>query len=171
LTDPDLSVRAAGVLAVPRLDPARAPKELRRLSKERSPVVLTALTEAWSLTPNPPVAALKAFARHADPTVRAAAVAALARLRVPLSAEEVEVYARDAVAPVRLAALATITSESMLRKLAHDHSPEVGTAADERLVALLGRTATLTERLAALSHDDEITLARVQMAASWLLAH
>ena len=169
LSDPDLTVRAAAISALARLDRARAAKQLKGLAGESNPVVLAALADAWGRLPRPPVERLRKLARHTDADVRAAAIASLVRLGDPASLAEAALHAGDASEAVRLAALQAVRSEPVLRELTRDQSPAVRGAADEALIALLGRAATLTERLEAVAdHADAAT--RVRLAASWLLA-
>jgi len=170
LADRDLTVRAAAVLAIPRVDPSRAASELRALASETEPIVLAALADAWSRLPKPPAEKLAKLAHHTDPGVRAAAIAALVRLGDKESLDTAALYAGDAAEQVRLAALPAVRAEAVLQELTRDASPVVRGAADERLVAVLGRAATLDERLDAVADAEPASLGRVRVAASWLLA-
>jgi HEAT repeat protein len=170
LADRDLTVRAAAVIALARIDRTRAASELRDLAKEDSPVVLAALAEAWSLLPRPPVDKVRQLARHTDPAVRAAAITGLIRLGDQQSLDAAALHAGDAAEPVRLAALPAIRAEVVLRELTRDAAIAVRAAAEERLIAVLGRAATIDERLAAVAAAERGSFERVQLAASWLLA-
>jgi hypothetical protein len=86
------------------------------------------------------------------------------------SLDAAALYAGDVGESVRLAALPAVKAESVLRELARDASPAVRAAADERLVAVLGRAATMDERLTGVAGADAGSLTRTRLAASWLLA-
>jgi TonB family protein len=170
LADRDLTVRAAAVVAIAKIDPGRAASELKKLATDDSPGVLAALAEAWSAMPKPPRDKLEKLAGHTEAVVRAAAVAALVRIGDTASLDAAALYAGDVGESVRLAALPAVKAESVLRELARDASPAVRAAADERLVAVLGRAATMDERLTGVAGADAGSLTRTRLAASWLLA-
>jgi hypothetical protein len=170
LADRDLTVKAAAIVALARVAPARAAIELRPLAAATDAVVLAALAEAWSRLAKPPVDRIRKLARSAEAVVRAAAIAALVRLGDPASLDVAALAAGDSAEAVRLAALPAVRAEHVLRELARDTAPAVRTAADERLVALLGRAATVDARLADLAAAEAASTARVRAAASWLLA-
>jgi hypothetical protein len=170
LADRDLAVRAAAVIALARLDATRAAGELRGLAAGSHPGVLAALAEAWGRLPRPPADRLIQLADHAAPDVRAAAVAALVRLGDPPALAAAARRATDAAEEVRIAAVGAIRDPGVLAELTRDPAPDVAAAADEALVALRGRAATLDERLAALAAAEPASPQRVRAAASWLLA-
>lgn len=170
LADRDDTVRAAAVVAIAQLDPARATTELKKVASDSSADVLAALAEAWSSLPKPPADKLRKLVASSEPAVRAAAVAALVRLGDRASLDDAALRAGDVAESVRLAAVPAVTAESVLRELARDSSPAVRAAADERLVSVLGRTATMAERLDGVAKADAGSLDRARMAASWLLA-
>jgi hypothetical protein len=170
LVDRDLAVRAAAIVALARLDAARATGELRALGKETSPVVLAALANAWSRLPKPPVDRLRQLAAHPDPDVRAAAVAGLIRIDAPAAIEAAAAGAADAAAAVRLAAIPAVRDDAVLVRLTRDPEPAVSAAADEALIALRGRAASLEDRLTVVATAAPGSVIRVRAAASWLLA-
>ena len=170
LVDRDLAVRAAAIVALARLDATRATSELRALGKETSPVVLAALADAWSRLPKPPLERLRQLAAHADADVRAAAVAGLIRINDPAAALAAAARATDASPAVRLAAIPAVRDDAALVRLTRDPEPAVSAAADEALVALRGRAASLDDRLAAVAAAAPGSAIRVRAAASWLLA-
>ena len=169
LVDPDLTVRAAAIVALAKLDRVRAARELKSFVGDADSVVLAALADAWGRLPKPPADRLRKLTRHVDAEVRVAAINSLVRLGDPASLSEAALHAGDASEAVRLAALHAVRAEEVLRELTRDQSPAVRGAADEALVALLGRAKTLTSRLEAVAADDDAA-SRVRLAASWLLA-
>jgi hypothetical protein len=172
LADRDLTAKAAAIAALARLDRARATTELKKLASagETDATVLVAMADAWSRLAKPPVDKLRKLAGHADPGVRAAAIEALVRVGGSKELDEAALHAGDAAEVVRLAALRAVRAEAVLREMTRDTSPAVRAAADERLVAVLGRAATVDERLVAVAEADPASHERVRIAASWLLA-
>jgi TonB family protein len=170
LADRDLTVRAAAIVALAKVDPGRAASELKKVATDDSPDVLAAIAQAWSRTPKPPVDKLKKLAAHTEASVRAAAVAALVATGDAAALDAAALHVGDVEEAVRLAALPAVKAEKVLRELARDTSPAVRGAADERLVAVLGRAATMEDRLEGIATADAGSLARTRLAASWLLA-
>ncbi|HEU0034567.1 MAG TPA: TonB C-terminal domain-containing protein [Kofleriaceae bacterium] len=193
LRDGDATVRATCVDAAIRgiasgkrseVDPALV-RRLRELAKDRDRAVRARAYAALALAdtsragitdPAPEVRAaaaagasqaeLASLAADRDPDVRAAALHALGD-----RAGELAVRAAGDPAPqVRKAAVAALTSESVLDQLARDASPEVATAAAIRLAQRRGRAALVGPwlgRLAQTAPGGE----RVRIALAWLLAH
>jgi hypothetical protein len=115
-------------------------------------------------------AELRVLVRDTDPDVRAAAITAFVE-RMPDRAAEVALAgARDPAAQVQRAAVAGITDDAILEKLAGDDDPEVATAALVRYAQRRGRAAITTKLLERLAAATPRSLERVRIARAWLLA-
>lgn len=166
LKDRDERVRAAAVLAVVRLEPARAGAELGVVSRDRSPVVLASLAEAWVRTGG--AARAVALLDHEDAAVRLAAAGALATAD---DAARAALAARPELAPpLRVLALGVTTDRAAVEAASTDPDPAVRAAATHRMVALRGRAETLADVATQLAAAPPASAERVRLAAAWLAA-
>ena len=170
LRDRDERVRAAAVRAAARLDANRAQQELVVLTREQSPPVLIALAEAWGGMPGPPSKQLLTLAGHAEPSVRAAAVAALAARKDDASRAAAAARAVDPEPRVRVAAVPAVRNEAQLETLVADDNPVVRAAAQVALAQQRGRKAILVEQSKALAAAPPASPERVSLALGWILA-
>ncbi len=155
--DRDEVVRARAVAALGVLDRTARPRAA--LDDRASPVRAAAAIGAAD-------AELRTLVKDKDPDVRAAALAALAERAADLALAA----ARDPASQVRRAAVAGITDDALLEKLAGDADPEVATAALVRHAARRGRAAITTSLLERLLAATPKSLERVRIARAWLLA-
>ena len=153
--DRDEAVRMEAVAALP---PAQRP---RAALQDRSPRVRAAA--AAGASPDD----LRTLFADKDPDVRAAAIAALGERAPP---DLALAAARDPASQVRRAAVAAITDDALLERLASDDDPDVATAALVRHAARRGRAAISTPLLLRLVAATPKSLERVRIARSWLLA-
>ncbi|MDX2090167.1 MAG: hypothetical protein SFX73_20075 [Kofleriaceae bacterium] len=190
LRDADATVRAACLDAIARIGLARSRTDvltrMRQLARDRDQsvrahaVAALAAVQGGSLpgaTEDPAAEVRVAAVRDAreaqllalvddpDPDVRAAVVTRLG----PRDPAAVARAATDPASQVRRAAIASVSDEATLERLAGDDAPEVAREALVALVNRRGRTASATgllARLAAGPSDAE----RVRIALAWLLA-
>jgi TonB family protein len=155
--DRDESVRVHAVAALGSVDPSLRPRDVfrDRAARVRAAAVIGASD-----------ADLRALAADNDADVRAAAIATLA----DRASDIATTAAADKASQVRRAAVAGVTDDTLLEKLANDADPEVATAALVRYGARRGRAAITTELLARLVTATPKSLERVRIARSWLLA-
>ncbi|RMH40448.1 MAG: HEAT repeat domain-containing protein, partial [Deltaproteobacteria bacterium] len=168
VADRDERVRAAAAFASAALGRERFARELFRLRKETSPVVLAALAEGLAFVPGPEaLARLVELARHADPAVRRAAIAALG------SRPEADARALLAAAigdddpVVRARAVGAVDDPDALRALLGDDDDRVRAAAVAQLVARVGRAGAAADA-AALLADAASPAERAAVAGAWL---
>ncbi|HET8625661.1 MAG TPA: HEAT repeat domain-containing protein [Gemmatimonadales bacterium] len=136
----------------------------------------SALLEAWRLPADPPIAALRRYARDPDPELRWRAVYSLARMRPPDAAAELLAASLDSHAVARMYALRALT-ERYVSKTAIDSgdvkrvlaSATSDAAPGVRAWALLAlgtwRDSTLVPAAAA-RFDDTIPNVQVQAATA-----
>lgn len=163
----DERVRAAAVLALGRLDARRGAPELVALAKEKSPLVLGSLAEAWVRAGELERAA--GLLAHDSAAVRLATVLALREHGGDAGRARIAAHT-DADPAVRIAILAVVTDRAALQAAAGDSDPAVAAAAARRLVIVDGRAATLAAAAAAIVAAPPASAARVNTAASWLAA-
>lgn len=171
--DRDNRTRAAAVLAAIRLDPDKVGQELTPINKEKNPRVLAAYAEGLAVAPASAGKAPKklvALAGSTDVTVRAAAVRALAARSEAASKKLAAEMVVDPELEVRLAAIAAVDDAATLESLAEDSTPEVAAAAQVRRLAVLGRSASLREVVAAIAAAPAESPTRVRVAGAWLRA-
>ena len=148
------------IAALVAVDAARVP---RTLLVDRAARVRAAAAGAASDNE------LRVLVADPDPDVRAAAVAVVVRRGSDPAV--VTTAADDEASQVRRAAVAGITDERLLARLAADADPDVATAALEQYVARRTREpAVTTEMLERLAVASPKSLERVRIARAWLLA-
>jgi HEAT repeat protein len=167
LKDRDERVRAAAVLAVVRLEPGRAATELGPVSKDKSPIVLASLAEAWVRTGS--AAKTQALLTHEATAVREAAAKALLagddKSRAMLAARA------DLEPALRVLALGVTNDRAALEAASTDPDPSVKTAAAARLVVLRGRVDTVADVATQVASAPPASAERVRLAGAWLSAH
>lgn len=164
LKDRDERVRAAAVLAVVRLEPTRAAAELGAVGRDRSPVVLASLAEAWVRTG----AADRTLAllSHESPAVRSAAAGALVNGD---DATRAKFAAQPGLEPaLRLRALEVTTDRAAIEAASTDPDLAIRTTAAARLIALRGRAETLAGVATQIAAAPSASAERVRLAAAWL---
>lgn len=166
LKDRDERVRAAAVLAVLRLEPDRAATELTAASRDKSPVVLASLAEAWVRTGSG--AKTAALLAHESPAVRQAAARAL--LAGDDKAKAMLAARVDLEPALRLLALAVTSDRSALEAASTDPEPSIRTAAAARLVVLRGRADTVADVASQVAGAPPASAERVRLAGAWLAA-
>jgi hypothetical protein len=167
LKDRDERVRAAAVLAVVRLEPGKAGvDQLTVVSRDKSPVVLASLAEAWVRGGNS--AKTAELLAHEAPAVRQAAAKALLvgddRARAMLAAKV------DLEPPLRVLALGVTNDRSALEAASTDPEPSVRTAAAARLVVLRGRADSVADVATQVAGAPAASAERVRLAGAWLSA-
>lgn len=166
LKDRDERVRAAAVLAVVRLEPGRAGTELAAIGRDKSPVVLVSLAEAWVRTGAADRTA--ALLGHESPAVRAAAATALAAGN---DAARARLTGHAGLDPaLRLVALEHTRDRGAIEAASTDPDPAIRTAAAARLIALRGRAETVAGVTSQIAAAPPAGAERVRLAAAWLLA-
>lgn len=168
LQDKDERARASAVSAAARLEPKRFAKELYRLDRETSVVVLGALAQVLGKVPGKDTRArLSKLAGHDDAAVRRRVARALVDLDDDKSKAEVTALLEDTDFEVRLISVGGLRDVEALAPYLDNESPAIRAAALNRLVAEQGKGKTLGEvsrRLATAT----LTLDRVLLAAAWL---
>ncbi len=166
LKDRDERVRAAAVLAVVRLEPARATTELGGVSRDRSAVVLASLAEAWVRTGAAARAA--ALLDHEAPGVRLAAATALV---AGDDASRALLAARVELEPqLRVLGIGVTTDRSALEAASTHPDAGVRAAASARSVALRGRSDTIADVATQIAGAPAASAERVRIAGAWLRA-
>jgi TonB family protein len=165
LKDRDERVRAAAVLAVIRLEPSRG-SELAGVSRDKSPVVLASLAEAWVRMGNG--AKTAELLKHESPAVRQAAATAL--LAGDDKAKAMLAARVDLEPALRVLALGVTSDKSALEAASTDPDPSVRTAAAARLVTLRGRAETVADVATQVASAPPASAERVRLAGAWLSA-
>jgi HEAT repeat protein len=166
LKDRDERVRAAAVLAVVRLETARAATELAGVSKDKSLVVVAALAEAWVRTGQ--AARTAALLGHEAAALLEAAARAL--LDGDDASRTLLEGKTDLDPALRVLALAVTKDRGAIEAASADPDPGVRTAAAARLVALRGRAETLADVATQIAAAPVASAERVRLAGAWLLA-
>ncbi len=166
LKDRDERVRAAAVLAVVRLETARAATELAGIGKDKSPVVVAALAEAWVRTGQ--AARTAALLGHEAAAVRQAAARAL--LDGGDASRTLLEGKTDLDPALRVLALAVTKDRGAIEAASADPDPGVRTAAAARLVALRGRAETVADVATQIAAAPVASAERVRLAGAWLQA-
>ena len=154
--DRDRTVRARAIAALGIADPNHRLRAFDDPSAEIRAASVVGAAEA----------ALRTLAVDRDPEVRAAAVTALGDRATDLATRA----AGDLSAAVRKAAIAAISDDDLLARLATDDSPDVATTAMVKLVTRRGRATMTTPLLAAFLASPAKGPERVRIALAWLLA-
>lgn len=163
----DERVRAAAVLALIRLDAGAGAAQLVALAKEKSPLVLAALAEAWVRTGELDRSA--ALLGHEAAAVRLAAATALVGLGGEAGRAKVAAHT-DSDPLVRLVVVGALTDRAALTSAAADPDPGVAAAAVRRQILLDGRGPTLAATATALAAAPAGSALRVNLASAWLAA-
>jgi len=163
----DERVRAAAVLALGRLDAKRGAAELAALGREKSPLVLASLADAWVRSGE--ADRTVALLGHDAVAVRLAAATALVGFGGDTGRAKVAAHP-DADPAVRLVVVGATSDRAALAAATGDADPLVASAATRRLIVLAGRGPTLAASAAALAATPRASAARVHLAAAWLAA-
>lgn len=155
IRDRDRLVRARAVAALAILDP----RARIRAATDPAPEVRRAAVAAASELE------LRTLASDPDPDVRAAALETLGDRAGELAQRAVT----DVAPQVRRAAIASVTDEDVLTRLASDDSPEVATDALVKLTTRRGRSAMATALTTQLGAAPAGSAERVRIALAYLL--
>jgi HEAT repeat protein len=168
--DRDRAVRSVALLAMARVDPLRARRELARLDARGAlsgldPAVVAQALALLVPTTDP---LFSSYLHHERPEVRAAAVAVAVQLGDSESTTALATMVSDDAAQVRAVAVFAVGAVAVLRGLALDPALEVRSAALQRLAVVLGGDVAAHELLRVVRSKSRQQA--VIAAAAWLRA-